>query len=100
MPQSRELDPFDMWQDLLQGVKGNFQVSRTLAAAEQKHFGLQSPEAFQLPTHLDDYLKVILECRSKLPHRQVLATAFFVLAFHHHVRECLEREARQGAEDR
>ena len=87
MPQPGELDPFDMGQDLLQSVKGRFQVRRTLAATEQKHLGRESLEGLQLPTHLDNDLKVILECRCKLLHRQVLATAFLILAFHHHVRE-------------
>src|SRR6266567_3884098 len=73
MTQSGELNTFDIWQDLLQGVKGHFQVSRALAPAKQKHLGAYSPEALQLRTHLDDELKVIVQRRSECSHRDVVA---------------------------
>src|SRR5713101_1664377 len=69
MIESRELNPCDMWQDILEGVKVNFQVSRALAPAEQKHLGFSSPEALKPPTRLDDHLKVIPQCGSERPHR-------------------------------
>jgi hypothetical protein len=50
MVEPEELNTFDMWQGLLQGVKGNLQVSRALAPAEQKHLGAYSPEALQRST--------------------------------------------------
>ncbi|SRR6266566_589943 len=68
MTESGELNTCDMWQDLLQGVKGNFQVIRALAAAEQKHLGAHSPEVLQLITHIDDELKVIVQRWSECPH--------------------------------
>ena len=73
MTQSGELNTFGLGQDLLQGVKGHFQESRALAAAKQKYLGAYSPEALQLPTHLDDELKVIVQRRSEFPHRDIAA---------------------------
>ena len=38
-------------------------------ASEQEHLGLQSSEAFQHPTHLDEKLPVMVQRRSERPHR-------------------------------
>src|SRR5713101_7765285 len=100
MIESEELNTCDMWQDLLEGGKGNFQVSRALAPAEQKHLGAYSPEALQLFTHLDDQLPIIVKRRSERPHRYVVTPGFLLLACHHHAREQLEQPAGYDIENR
>src|SRR5258708_18612810 len=100
MPQPGELNPCDMRQDLLQGVKGHFQVRRTCAPTEQKHLGVEIPETLHFSTHLDDHLKVILEGRRELPHRQVLAASFFSLAPHGHADKQLKQPTRESIEYR
>src|SRR6266581_8386865 len=100
MTKSGELNTFDMWQDLLQGVKGNFQESRALAPAEQKHLGAHAPETLQLPTHIDDELKVIVQRWSERPHRYVAARSFLILALHRHADKQLEQPAGHDVEDR
>src|SRR6266545_8051375 len=80
-----------MRQDLLQGVKGNFEVSRALARPEQEHLSAYGLEALQRPFRLDGQLEVIVQRRSQHPHRYVVSLGLLILACRHHLREQREQ---------